>query len=93
MTTNIEAVKSAILTKDREKTVEALTALQLALPNDEESIARIIMPVVITELHQMLIDNLGVHPRAMLLKARVPNKNRRANLFVQAMINGVRLSK
>jgi hypothetical protein len=90
---NIDLVKQAILEKDKQKTIELLENLKNSFATDEMAMQIITMPPVITELHQMLMDNLGVHPRAMQLRARVPNRGRRATLFVQAMINGVKLSK
>jgi len=91
--TKIEKIKQSIAEKDKEKTITLFEELQAEMATDEDSVMSITSPRVITELHEMLIGHLGVHPRAMLLKARVPNRSRRANLFVQAMINGIRLSK
>lgn len=89
----IDTLKESILSKDKMKTEEVLTSMLEELNSNKDLVGIVTMPEVIAELHTLLIENLGVHPRSMLLKARVPNRNRRASLFVQAMLNGVRLSK
>lgn len=47
-------------------------------------------PVNITDLHKKLIENFEVPQKAMQLRHRVPNRTRRAMLFAQAMINGIK---
>ena len=89
----IEDLKYFIKEGDGEGAIAVLEDLQSTFPQDEESVGIITMPEVITELHGLLQEHLGVHPRAMMLKGRVPHRGRRAHLFAQAMINGIKLSK
>lgn len=60
------------------------------LGNDLELVNAIVEPRVISTLHQRLNERLGVPPRAMMLKTRVPLRRQRALMFVKAMQNGVR---
>lgn len=86
----IENLKEAILSKDQAAVLESLAELKVALNGNTALVDQITSPPVITELHNMLVEHLGVHPRAMMLRARVPGRVRRAVLFVQAMENGVK---
>lgn len=71
----------------------AKDSLQLMLESiqqkDMSLIQEVTQPVVITELHTKLIETFGVNRRAMMLKNRVPTRDRRAMLFVRAMQNGL----
>lgn len=60
------------------------------LGNDMDLVNSIVEPRVISSLHQRLNERLGVPPRAMMLKTRVPLRKQRALMFVKAMQNGVR---
>lgn len=85
----IEEVKTAIEGKDKEVILASLISLQEAVVIDTELAAILTQPHVISELQEMLVEQMGVNPRAMRLNARVPNRQRRAYLFAQVMINGV----
>lgn len=85
----IAKVKEAILTEDRELVITALTELQKEVLVNNETAIELTTPVCITELHEMLVEHLGVNQRLMRLRARVPQYKKRAHLFAQAMINGV----
>jgi hypothetical protein len=50
-------------------------------------------PVIITEIHDKLIKNYEVDPRALRLRRRVGNVHHRAELFCQAMLNGINIVK
>jgi hypothetical protein len=65
------------------------TMLDRVQQKDMLLIQEVTQPVVITELHTKLIENFGVNRRAMMLKSRVPGRDRRALLFVRAMQNGL----
>lgn len=85
----IDTLKTAILSKDKELVKEELTALKDIVLTDDETMAELTSPAVITELHEMLVEHLGVNQRLMQLRNRVPHRRRRAALFAQAMLNGV----
>lgn len=89
-TATIDTLKDAILSKNKDLVISELSSIKSQIENNTGDLAQLIVsPAVITELHNMLIDNLGVVRRTMQLRARVPHPHRRALLFVQAMINGV----
>lgn len=87
MTTKIDMLKEVIEKGSKNQTLMVLDSL---IDNMDEFVAaQITDPTVITELHEMLIEHLGVQPNAMKLKKRVPTRVRRAMLFLRAMRNGV----
>ncbi len=86
----IQKLKETILTKDSAAVLAALGELKNAINGNDALVDEITNPTVITELHNMQVEQLGVHPRMMMLRTRVPGRVRRAVLFVQAMENGVK---
>lgn len=93
MNKEISDLIDSIKSNNKQKTVEILNDLKDRVLIDESLAIEIILPETITNLHKLLIDHMSVHPRAMMLRVRIANKKRRANVFLQAMINGVNLSK
>lgn len=89
----IDKVKNAIVSQDRELVIEALLNLQAEVLITTDVAVELTQPVCITELHEMLVEHLGVNQRLMRLRTRQPNLKRRAHLFAQAMINGVNYLK
>ena len=87
----VETLKSSIESNDKEGVILVLDKLeeQVAQKNNAELVKWVTEPQNITELHRMLIEHMNVIPRAMMLKTRVPNRYRRAFLFIKAMKNGV----
>jgi len=92
MTDYINKLKETIKTKDREATLVVLAEMQEELKNNETLVMEITMPAVITELHMLLVSEMNIVQRLLQLRARVANRHRRAHLFLQTMMNGVRLS-
>lgn len=88
----IDALKQLILKNEKQPVVEYMEVLKNECLTTVELANTVTTPVVITELHKMLVEHMGVNQRAMQLKNRVPNTTRRATLFLQAMINGVNIS-
>lgn len=87
----IDSLERTARTDDADAVMEVLTeSYQAVLDNDQELINTITDPRVITSLHERLIERLGVNPRAMQLKRRVPARKQRALFFIKAMQNGVR---
>lgn len=87
MTTKLDILKEVIIKGSKNQTLMVLDNMLEHL--DDDLIKEIVEPSVITELHALLIEHLEVNPRAIKLKQRVPLRNRRARLFLQAMRNGV----
>lgn len=88
----IDVLKQLILKNEKQPVIEYMEALKSECLTTVELSNTVTTPVVITELHKMLVEHMGVNQRAMQLRNRVPNTTRRAMLFLQAMINGVNIS-
>lgn len=86
----LENFKEKIEESNAEKALAAIDLVIAALPNDNELKGEILTPVIITELHKLLIEHLDVTPRAMQLTRRFPNVNVRALMFARAMRNGIK---
>lgn len=87
MTTKIDILKEVILKKNKNQTLMVLESIENSL--DDELVGLITQPSVISELHSMLVEHLGVNPHAMKLGKRITIRKQRAILFVRAMKNGV----
>lgn len=89
--TKIEELHAAITEGNKEKVVSVLEEILVALQNRDVELAVVLIhPPVITELHTRLVDVFAVPRRAMMLRNRVPGRDRRAMLFTQAMLNGMK---
>lgn len=88
----IDVLKQLILKNEKQPVIEYMEALKSECLTTVELSNTVTTPVVITELHKMLVEHMGVNQRAMQLRNRIPNTTRRAMLFLQAMINGVNIS-
>ena len=89
----IDKLKESILSKDKKAVLESLEQLREEIIVNDDTMSLITAPASITELHEMLVEHLSVNQRLMQLKNRVPNRKKRAMLFVQTMINGVNYLK
>lgn len=89
MTTKLETLKENIKAKDKKACLETLNTMEGQLADDKELVDQIILPANINELYTMLIEVMGVKKRAIQLKNRIPNKGKRAFMFIQAMKNGL----
>ena len=87
--TIIDELKAAIIAADKQLVLSKLEELKNLMLADDELSMVIVQPATITELHTLLIEHMGVNPRAMRLNVRVPSLRKRAFLFVQTMTNGV----
>ena len=85
----IEDLKTHATAKDMEGAKATLLEMRTTVLQDKVLIGEIVQPAIISELHNLLIENFGVNTRAMQLKARVPRTASRALLFVRAMENGL----
>lgn len=85
----IENFIEKIETSEPEKALEAIDLIIEAIATDEDLVAEIVDPTIITNLHASLIEHLDVVPRAMQLNRRFPNPVTRAIMFSRAMRNGV----
>lgn len=87
----IEKLKDLIKANDKDATLKLMQEYQAECLGDGDLFLIVTFPPVITELHKLLIDHMGVHPKAMMLKRRIENRKKRAYLFMQAMMNGVNI--
>lgn len=87
MSTKIDMLKEVIEKGSKNQTLMVLDNILENL--DAELAKEITDPSVISELHNMLVEHLGVQPNAMKLKSRVALRMRRAMLFLRAMRSGV----
>lgn len=85
-------LKSAILARKKEETYKLLQYLSEAVRTDTIYVQWITQPVVLTEVKQMLIDNLSVIPRAMQVSSRLRSapQVQKAIVFCMALENGVK---
>jgi hypothetical protein len=87
----IEDLKSLIKANNKSAVLSLMEMYQKECLGGGDMALIITHPPVITELHQLLVEHMKVHPKAMMLKRRIENRKKRAYLFMQAMINGVNL--
>jgi len=86
----INELKAAIIADDKEKVRTLLVKISEEIAKGHaDLINEITTPAVITELHSLLSEHLGVPPRTMMVKGRVTTRRGRASLFCRAMISGV----
>jgi len=86
-TTKLDILREVIRKGSKNQTLMVLDSIIDTI--DEDMAKLIVDPSVISELHELLVEHLGVNPRAMKLKGRVALRMRRAMLFLRAMRNGV----
>ena len=85
-----DELKDAIRNQDKEGVARMLTETHDKIAaGDADVINGIVTPSEITELHNLLTEHLGVHPKTMMVKGRITTRGRRASLFCRAMLNGV----
>lgn len=85
----LENFKEKVIEGNAEKALAAIDLVIAKITTDAEMASEILQPVIITELHQLLIDHLSVPPKSMKLTRRFPNNKTRALMFSKAMRNGV----
>lgn len=86
----IAKLNEAIADKDGVRTLGFILKLKDAVRTDPKAVKWIADPSNLQALHTSLTENLGVPAKAMLLKNRIDNRQKRAHLFVEAIENGVR---
>lgn len=59
------------------------------ISNDDGFAEWVVTPVNFEKLKALASEHFSVPAKAMQLKARVPNRNKRAVFFLKAIINGV----
>lgn len=80
--TNIRAV-------DKDASIVQLEHMKNIVMQHEDLFAHIITPATIKLLHDEIINNFGINRRYLQLRRRIDNKRKTAEMFLQAMINGV----
>jgi len=76
--------------KDIQKTLMLVTKLKEMVKADAEAVKWISEPANLTKLQAALVEHLDVPQKLMLIKGRVPHRQRRATLFMEAMEAAVR---
>lgn len=76
--------------KDIQKTLMLVTTLKDMVRVDAEAVKWISEPANLNKLQSSLTDHLGVPQKLMMVKGRIPHKQRRAMLFMEAMEAAVR---
>lgn len=76
--------------KDIQKTLMLVTKLKEMVRSDAEAVKWISEPANLTKLQASLVENLEIPHKLMLIKGRIPHKQRRAMLFMEAMEAAVR---
>lgn len=86
-------IEEYIIASDFPTVTEKLVALKAAIDEgNTEAIEYISTPNNITRLHNLMVEHMKIVRKLLQLRGRVPNARHRASLFVQAMMNAVRLS-
>ena len=88
--TIISLLEETIKDKNAMKTLALVLELKAKVLTDAETIKWITEPANIKNIHDLLVEHLEVPPKMMMLKTKISHKQKRANLFVQAIENGVR---
>lgn len=78
-----------IIKNDRDAVIELMTQYQKDCVDGTTFYAYITHPPIITELHKLIVEHMGVNQKNMQLRRRIDNRKRRAQLFLQAMMNGI----
>lgn len=80
----------SIRNKDAEKAYLLIEELKKKVKNDPEVVKWIVDPSTLKKIHSELVEHLDVPLKAMLIKNRVPHRQRRAVLFVEGISNGLK---
>ena len=80
----------SIRNKDAEKTYLLIEELKNKVKKDPEVVKWIVDPATLKKIHTELVEYLDVPLKAMLIKNRVPHRQRRAVLFVEGISNGLK---
>jgi len=94
MNVSIETVmdlfESAVADGDAQKTLAISMQLTEQVRSDPLAVKWLTTPANIKHVHEILVDGLGVPPKTMMIKDRVPNTQKRAHLFAKGIENGIR---
>lgn len=85
----IETLLQSIKSVDKDATIATLEYMKNIVLQHPDLYAHIIMPATIKLLHDEIVNNFAINRRFLQLKRRIDNKRKTADLFLQAMINGV----
>jgi len=89
----IEKLKTNILDNNAEAVLEDLEQLEAEARSDGTVMKAVLSPPVITELHELLEEHLGVNRRLMQIRRGNHSPKSRAILFIMAMKMGVSKSE
>ena len=74
---------------NKEASLMQLEHMKSIVLQHEDLFVHIITPATIKLLHDEIINNFGINRRYLQLRRRIDNKRKTAEMFLQAMINGV----
>lgn len=80
----------AIEEKNAHRTLAFVLELKESVRTDPVAVKWIADPTNLKRVHDALVEHLDVPPKAMMIKNRIPHRQRRALMFVEGIENGVR---
>jgi len=85
-----EMLYEAIDNKDASRALLIVLQLKEMVRTDPVAVKWIVDPTNIKKLHDNLSEKLEVPSKMMMIRNRIPHRQKRAHLFVQAIENGIR---
>ena len=94
MNIDIEVISDMITTTANEADVKKLyrlvVKLREAVERDPAAVKWIVEPRNIKTIHDSLVNGIGISPKSLMIKGRVPNRQRRAIMMVHAIERSVK---
>lgn len=81
---------AAIKDNNAHRALAIVLQLKEQVRSDPVAVKWIVDPANIKNLHELLAEHLEVPSKMMMIRSRVPHRQKRAHLFVQAIENGIR---
>lgn len=86
----IQELRERATDGDAYGSLETLEKIEIEMRTDRALLKEVLSPPVLTEMHNLLAEELGVNRKHMQVRRRVEQPKTRAMLFVKAMIVGVK---
>lgn len=90
---SLDKLFSAIREKDIDACIAEVEHLQSVVLFHPTLYTDVIRPATLTMLHDNLVDAFSIDRRYFQLKRKIDSRRRRAFLFLQAILNGLRTLK
>ena len=88
--TIVSMLNKAILDKDAVRALAIVIQLKEAMRIDPIAVKWITDPANLKSFHENLNEHLGVPQKMMMIRNRIPHRQKRAHLFAMAIENGIR---